>query len=191
MTKTKINYDNTVIYKICCKDVNVKDIYVGHTTCFTKRKNKHKNCSNNVNSECYYRNVYQCINKHEGWRNWDMIEVENFSCNDGNEAKARERYYIELLNATLNKCIPLRTKQEYYNDNKEHFKDYYEDNKEQIKKRDKQYRNNNKKELQEKHKQYYIDNKIQLQEKHKQYYNDNKLRHELSLMHQKYINTIT
>jgi predicted GIY-YIG superfamily endonuclease len=42
MPKSKINYDNTYFYKIICKDINIKDIYVGHTTNFIKRKNQHK-----------------------------------------------------------------------------------------------------------------------------------------------------
>ena len=38
MPKTSINYQNTIIYKICCNDLNVKHVYVGHTTNFINRK---------------------------------------------------------------------------------------------------------------------------------------------------------
>ena len=38
MPKDIINYSSTIIYKIVCKDLNVKDIYIGHTTNFIKRK---------------------------------------------------------------------------------------------------------------------------------------------------------
>ena len=113
MTKTKINYENNVIYKICCKDTNIKDIYVGHTTCFTKRKYQHKSHCTNIKSKKHHLNVYECINKNGGWNNWDMIEIEKFCCNDGNEARARERYNIELLGATLNMTVPTRTDKEY------------------------------------------------------------------------------
>ena len=38
MPKKEINYQNTIIYKIRCKDLNIKDVYVGHTTNFIQRK---------------------------------------------------------------------------------------------------------------------------------------------------------
>ena len=41
-----------------------------------------------------------------------MIEVEKYACNDSNEARGRERYYFDLLNATLNKVRPLVTLEE-------------------------------------------------------------------------------
>ena len=44
MPRTAVDYSKTIIYKIVCNDLNVKDIYVGSTTDFTKRKNKHKSC---------------------------------------------------------------------------------------------------------------------------------------------------
>ena len=39
------NYSNSIIYKLCCKDINIKEIYVGSTTNFrsSKRENK-KDC---------------------------------------------------------------------------------------------------------------------------------------------------
>ena len=37
-----IDYSNSVIYKIYCKDENVKDVYVGETTDFIRRKYAHK-----------------------------------------------------------------------------------------------------------------------------------------------------
>ena len=42
MPRKEIDYSKTVIYKIVCNDLNVKDVYVGHTTDFTKRKATHK-----------------------------------------------------------------------------------------------------------------------------------------------------
>ena len=34
MPKSQIEFSHTIIYKICCKDTNVNDIYVGNTTNF-------------------------------------------------------------------------------------------------------------------------------------------------------------
>ena len=42
MPKTDIDYSNTIIYKITCKNVLVNDVYVGHTTNFVQRKYAHK-----------------------------------------------------------------------------------------------------------------------------------------------------
>jgi hypothetical protein len=98
MPRVPIDYNNTLIYKIVCKNLDVKDIYVGHTTNFTKRKNQHKI---NYNKE-YNCKLYRTIQDNGGWNNWVMIEIKRFPCNDSNEAKARERFYIEHLNANLN-----------------------------------------------------------------------------------------
>ena len=50
MPKVEIDYSKTIIYKLCCKDINITDIYVGHTTNFIKRKNEHKSDCNNPNN---------------------------------------------------------------------------------------------------------------------------------------------
>jgi len=34
MPKENIDYSNTIIYKICCSDFSITDLYVGHTTNF-------------------------------------------------------------------------------------------------------------------------------------------------------------
>jgi len=36
------DYSKCIIYKLCCKDLNIKEIYVGSTCNFTKRKWGHK-----------------------------------------------------------------------------------------------------------------------------------------------------
>ena len=42
-----------------------------------------------------------------------MIEIEKFKCNDNHEASARERYWYEMLNSTVNMKIPNRSSKEY------------------------------------------------------------------------------
>ena len=44
-------------------------------------------------------------------------EIKKFYCNDGNEARARERYWYELLKATLNIQKPNRSHSEYVEEN--------------------------------------------------------------------------
>ena len=120
MPKKDINYSKTIIYKIVCNDLNITDVYVGHTTNFTKRKALHKSNCNNINSKNYNLKIYNTIRNNGGFENWSMIEIEKFQdCNDINEASARERYYYELLNAKLNKNYPARNVKEYYQDNKD------------------------------------------------------------------------
>ena len=41
-----------------------------------------------------------------------MIEIEKYTCGDGNEARARERYWYEQLQAMLNMIRPLQTDEE-------------------------------------------------------------------------------
>jgi hypothetical protein len=149
MPKKEIDYKKAMIYKICCNDLKVKDIYVGSTTEFTKRKSSHKSKCHKENNKGFNFNVYRFIRDNGGWDNWSMVLVERYPCNDNYELKSRERYYIETLNAKLNSVIPNRTTKEHYNENKKNHliqcKKYYEENKEDISKRNKQYYRKNRK----------------------------------------------
>lgn len=158
MPRLPIDYSKTIIYKIVCNDLNICDLYVGSTTDFIRRKNEHKRCCNNEKSKKYNRKVYQTIRANGGWDNFSMIEIEKYLCNDSNEAHARERYYLELLNAKLNMVIPTRTEQEYRKDNKE-----------KIAEKAKQYYKNNNEKITEYHKQYYEVNKEKIAERKKKY----------------------
>ena len=108
-----IDYSNTHFYKICCRDLDITDIYVGHTTDFRKRKWSHKSACENTSSNRHNLPVYRFIRDHNGWNNWDMILIEIRSCDNALDAKKVERNYIEQLKATLNKAIPSRTDKEY------------------------------------------------------------------------------
>jgi hypothetical protein len=112
MPRIVINYENTLMYKLVCNDLNITNLYVGQTTNFTTRKNAHKSDCCKVGGLHYDYKVYQIIRKNGGWSNWCMVEIEKFPCTDSKEAKKRERYWIETLNATLNCQIPLRTPSE-------------------------------------------------------------------------------
>ena len=112
MPKTKIDYSKIVIYKIVCNDLNVKDIYIGSTTDFTKRKCSHKNASTNEKHPKHNAKKYKFIRENGGWDNFTMLEIEKYSCIDGNESRLRERYWFEQLQATLNSYTPITTKEE-------------------------------------------------------------------------------
>jgi hypothetical protein len=146
MPRLPINYSKTIIYKIVCNDLNINDIYVGHTTDFIRRKSEHIRHSNYEYKQ--HLTLYKTIIENGGWGNFSMIEIEKYPCNDSNEARARERYYIELLNCTLNNIIPTRTPKEYRMTNKkiidEYHKNYRTTNKELINEKSRQYRKDNK-----------------------------------------------
>ena len=112
MPKVAIDFSKTVMYKIVCKDLNIKDLYVGHTVNFRQRKHDHRRHCQSEKGEKYNFKIYQYIRANGGWNNWEMVEIEKYSCNDSNEAKARERYWYEQLEATLNSYCPIRSQKE-------------------------------------------------------------------------------
>ena len=138
-----VNFSKGIIYKICCKDVTVKEIYIGSTSNLLKdRKSRHKSCCNNSTNKGFNYYVYQYIRKNGGFDNFDIVEIERYPCSDRQELNKRERYWIELLQSTLNKQIPTRTLLEYRQDNRAHLlenhKIYYQDNKENLTEKKKQ-----------------------------------------------------
>jgi hypothetical protein len=111
MPKVVIDYSNTIIYKIFCKDPEIKDIYIGHTTNFVQRKHAHKQNCNNIKSPCYNLKLYKTIRENGNWSNWDMLIVQFYNCKDHLEARQKEQDHYIALNATLNSIEPLSCKQ--------------------------------------------------------------------------------
>jgi hypothetical protein len=177
-----VNYNNSIIYKIVCKDINVKEFYVGSTTNFNRRKQQHKSESNNSNSKKYNYTIYQFIRDNGKFENWDMLLIEKYNCNDKLELHKREREYIETLGASLNKNIPSRTikeyKEKYYENNKDKLTQskhkYYIDNKAEIAGKNKEYRENNKDIIKQRKKDYANNNKPVLKQKAREWRENNK-----------------
>lgn len=109
MPKTVIDYSNTIIYKIVCKDPLVTDLYVGHTTNFVKRKYQHKISCNSGNN----LKIYKTIRENGGWDNWDMVEVATYNCANATEARMKEQEHLNILNASLNVSKPFVDKDNY------------------------------------------------------------------------------
>jgi len=134
--KMPLDYQNSVIYKICCKDPEIKDIYVGSTTSFKRRMSHHKSRCNNEKSRDYNYPVYRFIRDHGGFDNWSVVKIRDVECKDKYDLIAEERKEFELLDATLNSKYPKRSSQEYHKDNNEKIlqqhKESYEKNKEKI-----------------------------------------------------------
>ena len=118
------------IYKLFCKDPNVKDVYIGSTKDIKDRVKKHEYNCNKENGKKYHYNVYKFIRDNGGFDNWDVEELEE--CDEDNRFQ-KERYYIEKLETTnLNSNIPYREQNEYS-------RLYYKNNKEKENNRCKRY----------------------------------------------------
>ena len=100
-------YVNTIIYKICCKDPGISDIYVGHTTNFKQRQIEHKYACNNERSKSYNSKVYVCIRSNGGLSNWEFIQIEEYPCENKQQARAKENYWCFELNSSLNTIMPI------------------------------------------------------------------------------------
>jgi hypothetical protein len=102
-----VDYSNTIIYKITCKDPNIHDVYVGHTTNFVRRKYDHKHTCTNTTSDSYNCKLYEVIRNNGGWDNWKMEIVDLFNCKDLYGARKKEHKYFVSLKATLNTMEPV------------------------------------------------------------------------------------
>jgi hypothetical protein len=177
MPKNQIDYSQVCIYKICCKDISINDIYVGHTTNFEQRKNSHKRSCETLNKNI---RLYNFIRENGGWVNWSMIQIETCNYNNKREAEMKERYWIETLNAKLNCNMPITTKeekdkqkQEWYEEKKDYVlqkaKENYQQNKEQKLEYQKQYAEENKEKVKSYHDEYIEKNKEKIAEQKKIY----------------------
>jgi hypothetical protein len=183
MPKLPTDYSRTVIYKICCNDINITDIYVGHTTDLIKRRCSHKCNCNNPNKKKYNIYVYQFIRDNGGWDNWSVTPIEEYKCDTPLQARIREQYWIENIeenklntnNAVMNKELKAKYQKEYDAVNKDkkakYNEEYYNENKDKLvayrvinKDRMVEYRAMNKDRIAENKKQYYIKNKDRLAE---------------------------
>jgi len=166
------------IYKLCCNDVSVTDVYVGSTKNHYRRKNNHKTSCNNSNDSRHNLYVYRFIRENGGWDNWSFIILDTVQYKEKHELHRKEREYIESLHATLNKQLPTRTQHEWRQENKEEIsekaKQYYQVNRERELEKAKQYREANRGMIREYKKQYQQANKQQIAERKKKYHKDNR-----------------
>jgi hypothetical protein len=177
------DYSKTIIYKLCCKNLDVKEIYVGSTCNFTRRKNAHKTDSSNLNSIKYNTKVYKFIRDNGNFQNWEMIMVEEYPCENKMQKLKRERYWCEELKSELNSDVPGRSDKEsvkfYQTKNKDAINQKRRESREKNKEYSKEYRENNPEKVKQQRKKYYEKNKHKLdkeklKEYKKQYYEANK-----------------
>jgi hypothetical protein len=149
-------------------------MYIGHTTDFERRFNNHKLRCNHINNNI---KGYNFIRENGGWENWNMIKIENFSCNNKKEAEERERYWIDELKSSLNMKIPSRTKKEICEASRKNAREYYKKNTNKIKEYQKKYNIENADKVKERHKEYhkeyYLENVDKIKEKDRKYREQN------------------
>ena len=178
------DYQKAKIYKLWSPQGEDDEVYYG-STCndLRYRKSQHKNKSHICKSKILFE-------KYDDVR----IElVEDYPCNNKQELNKKEGEFIKN-NKCLNKVIPDRTKQEWYEDNKEKItkqtkewieknkeklteyrKEYYQNNKEHISK----WIKNNRDKINETQKEWNKKNKEKLAEYKKKYYLKNKEKNKL------------
>ena len=121
------NYANSKIYKLV--SFNLPDLpYYGSTTqTLCKRKGRHVSDykANGLKASCTSRIVIDA-------GDYEIIWVEDFPCENKDQLKARERYYIENR-VCVNKNVPGRTNEEYYQANNVRAKEWYQANKAHVK----------------------------------------------------------
>ena len=144
-----VNYNLGKIYKIEAINGEDGDIYIGSTAkqYLSQRMDTHRSSYKQwLNGKHNKTSSYDLFDKY-GLENCSIVLIESVNANSNDELKAREAFYIKSLKC-INKHIPLQTRKEYYNDNREliseHKKEYYNNNKERIQEQNKEYYNNNK-----------------------------------------------
>jgi len=167
------DYQQGKIYKLVSN--KTEDVYYGSTVNpLPSRKSQHKNKLNCSSKKLFENDAVVTI-----------VLIENFPCNNKNELKARELFYI-TNNPCINNNKPfiselnygVELRKEWYEANKEKIseykKEYRESNKEKIAERTKAYNEANKEAILEQKKEYYEANKEAILERKKQYLEANK-----------------
>ena len=159
------DYNNNCIYKICCKDENIKELYIGHTTNFKRRKWQHKSDCNNEKKRSHSLLLYQFIRANGGWDNWNVVKLYDHPCSSLKEACIEERKCMDKFGGKLNTINSYTSEQERIENNKLLCKEYKKKNKEKIRK----YKEENQVD-----KVYYEKNKQKINLQNREYYEKNK-----------------
>jgi hypothetical protein len=164
------DYSKGKVYSIRSKMTD--GIYIGSTTQslsqrMAEHRSQYKTGLNVTTSEhiCKYPDAY--------------IElIENYPCNSQEELNKREGEIQREYDNRVNIQISGRTRNEYYKDNFDYFKDkskkYQEEHKEELKEYNKKYQEEHKEELKEQKAGYYKDNLDYFKDKAANYYEEHK-----------------
>ena len=132
-----VNYQNGKIYKI--ESHNGDKIYIGSTAkkYLSQRLVAHRDDYTSwkkVDSTRFNFTSFKLFEVY-GIDNCFITLLESYPCNSKDELAAREAHYIKSMSC-VNKYVPLRTKQDYREDNRQELRDkaleYYNNNKERL-----------------------------------------------------------
>jgi hypothetical protein len=101
MPRRAVDYSKTIMYKIQHND-DESLLYVGSTTNFNNRKSHHKCACINENDKKHNLKVYKMIRDNGGWDCFSMTKIEDFPCENGRDAEAREDQHMRELKANMN-----------------------------------------------------------------------------------------
>ncbi|ARF11778.1 hypothetical protein Klosneuvirus_2_214 [Klosneuvirus KNV1] len=184
-TKTSnfVDYQNGKIYKLTSNQTT--DIYIGSTAqkSLKSRLNAHKTVYKQCKDQNNLDEITSC--KLVCYDDCKIELIENYPCNNSDELKKREGYWIKNTPNCVNKVIAGRTRQEYKRDNKEYLneknKEYNEKNKERLKEIYKQYRIENKDKISKYRKEYGQKNQERDKNYRKEYHIKNKEKNRLRM----------
>jgi hypothetical protein len=101
------------IYKLCCKDCEIDNIYIGSTSRpLYKRYHDHKYQCSNIKGTYHNNYKYEFIRLNGGIDNWEIIEIERYDVIDTQEKLKYERLWFDILKPDLNTVKPYVTKSE-------------------------------------------------------------------------------
>jgi hypothetical protein len=164
------DYSKGIVYKLCCLDTSVLEVYVGSTICFNKRKAAHKcHCTTPGHRHSHIR-VYQFIRENGGWDNWQMVQIEAYAATSKRDLESRERDCMERFSVTLNTILPARREETVA----EARKARYQANKAYVSEQHKVYYQENRAAISEQQKVYYQENRAAISEYRKNWYQEKK-----------------
>ena len=82
-----VDFSLALIYKICRKDGDETNIYVGSTCDLHHRLSCHKSDCTNEKRKSYNFKVYKHIRENGGWEAWKSVLIEFYPCDTTDEIK--------------------------------------------------------------------------------------------------------
>jgi hypothetical protein len=149
------------IYEIRPIDKTNNFSYIGSTSNFIKRKSSHKTDCYNEKRKKYMCKLYVFIRDNNGWENFEMVPLDEISCDTKLQARIREQEWIisKQTISSLNSIKAYISNKEKKENDAEYKEVYYNMNKEYILDKNKQYYDANRDVILKQRKEYYHLNK--------------------------------
>ena len=97
----------TSIYKVVCKDLSIKDTFIGSSRNLSTTAREYKIIINNgAKQKPDDQYMFATVKANGGFAKWDLILIEEFTYKNRHELAARIRYHVEKIGASLNQPLP-------------------------------------------------------------------------------------